>query len=540
MAQKLCCDDAWNMQSGLPPGATLLGTILSSDKMNISVLTGNHVAHPLLVSLANICMNTQLKSSSNSFMLTALLPVTKFLHKNKCMCGVLADCLVHQCLNIVLKPLKEAALHGVMLLNLVGQSCYCFTPLASYIVDTPEAMMLACIGGRTSPVTMAMYKQFGDSFRHEPRTASTILAQISIVRTRANPSDLQAFFCEAQKFHLNGVFKPFWLGWVLTDPSRFFTPETLHSPSIDKNDLVRISAALNEFHANKDAIIDARVRRGKANKVISNWYIPKLELMQSVVPSIRNSGVTAQWSTDATEHAHITEIKDPERSNEKQNIKVLADAARSHMDDEDIDDIELDDDVPIEFLSMIQHGRSRPITNYFTIAQVLQHKPVGSIPLPLRSFVTGRIAFHLAYDPSIRNISIDDVTLKFNQPDLRPAQSDFLHHEVSSKCDHIHAIGGPRRARPNAVLPFEKVQVWFKLCLQDTEFMMFAIFDQSRLSIAHRQVNLGHTGHYDSIIVSTKAEHSWPTSGLQGTSQLICPSPMLVINLIPQDTLSPK
>ncbi|KAG1902762.1 uncharacterized protein F5891DRAFT_948322, partial [Suillus fuscotomentosus] len=43
-----------------------------------------------------------------------------------------------------------------------------------------------------------------------------------------DPSDLQAFFCEVQKFHLNGVFEPFWRDWVLTDPSCFFTPETLH------------------------------------------------------------------------------------------------------------------------------------------------------------------------------------------------------------------------------------------------------------------------------------------------------------------------
>ncbi|KAG0694673.1 hypothetical protein DFH29DRAFT_815065, partial [Suillus ampliporus] len=68
----------------------------------------------------------------------------------------------------------------------------------------------------------------------------------------------------------------------------------IQSPSIDDNNLLRISAVLNEFHANKDAIIDAGVCRGKGNKVIDNWYIPKLELMQSVVPSIRNSGVMAQ------------------------------------------------------------------------------------------------------------------------------------------------------------------------------------------------------------------------------------------------------
>ncbi|KAI6039268.1 hypothetical protein EDC04DRAFT_2544714, partial [Pisolithus marmoratus] len=43
-----------SLQDALPPGTTVLGVVLSSDKMNISVMTGNCVAHPVLISLANI------------------------------------------------------------------------------------------------------------------------------------------------------------------------------------------------------------------------------------------------------------------------------------------------------------------------------------------------------------------------------------------------------------------------------------------------------------------------------------------------------
>jgi hypothetical protein len=78
----------------------------------------------------------------------------------------------------------------------------------------------------------------------------------------------------------------------------------------------------------------------------------------------------------------------------------------------------LEDDIPVEFLSTIQHGHLRQITNYFAIAQISLLKPIGSIPLPLRSFVVGRVAFHLAYDPSIQNITVDDVAIKFGLPDL--------------------------------------------------------------------------------------------------------------------------
>ena len=168
-------------------------------------MTGDRVAHPLLIGLANIKMSTRLKLSLNSFMLTALLPVPKFIHEKKRMRGVLEDRLIHQCLDIVLEPIKAAARLGIMMSDPDGHNCYCFTPLAGYIVDIPEAAMLAAVGAKTSLVTMAMYKQFGDSFRHEPRTGSTTLAQLHVVRSRADPQDIEVFFREAQKFCLNGA-----------------------------------------------------------------------------------------------------------------------------------------------------------------------------------------------------------------------------------------------------------------------------------------------------------------------------------------------
>ena len=42
------------IQEALPPGATMLGVVLSSDKTNISVMSRNRMAHLVLISLANI------------------------------------------------------------------------------------------------------------------------------------------------------------------------------------------------------------------------------------------------------------------------------------------------------------------------------------------------------------------------------------------------------------------------------------------------------------------------------------------------------
>ncbi|KAG9311004.1 hypothetical protein JVU11DRAFT_8894 [Chiua virens] len=54
---------------------------------------------------------------------------------------------------------------------------------------------------------MAMFKQFGDPFHHEPRTAATTLAQL---------------FC------LNGVSELFWRNFPLSCPSFFIMPKLLH------------------------------------------------------------------------------------------------------------------------------------------------------------------------------------------------------------------------------------------------------------------------------------------------------------------------
>ena len=382
-------------QSKLPDGATLLGVMLSSDKTNISALVGDRCAHPLLLGLANIRMSTRLKLSSDAFLLAALLPIPKFIHKNKRMCGLLSDHLLHECLDIVLEPLKQAAHLGIMMNDPLGNLWLCYTPLVSYIVDTPEACMLSAVGGKTSPITTAIYNHwFGDSFRHPPRMKEFTLQQLQ--KIDIDPDDLEGYFKAAQKHRLNGVAKPFFRNWPLSDPSRFFPPEPLHdwhkmfwdhdvqwainiigakeldfrfsvlqsstgyrhfgegishltkvtgktqrdvqrhliaviagavppcvvlamcslldfryltqAPELDDDDCATLLASLQAFHDSKASIITAGGRKGKKD-VIDNWYIPKLELLQSVVPSIQISGAPAQWTANVMEHAHIVVIK---------------------------------------------------------------------------------------------------------------------------------------------------------------------------------------------------------------------------------------
>ncbi|KAJ7046412.1 hypothetical protein C8F04DRAFT_1206239 [Mycena alexandri] len=364
-------DIAWKMQEQLPRGATLLGTVLSSDKTQLTAMTGNRSAYPVLISLADIDMDFRSKATHHAFLLLILLPVAKFLEKNPEIRGVLASRLFHAILDFVLVPLKETARIGQMMTDPLGWRRFCYTPLAA-------------------AKTLAQLKELADDF---------------------DPWDLPAYIKAAKAEGLNGVHRPFWRDWAMSEPSDFLTPEILHhwlkmfydhlckwsleavgaaeldfrfsvlrphtgmrhfhegiskakqttgrehrdiqryivpviaeaagitkpflttiaslidffyhgqAPTINEDILDQMDASLGRFHDHKQAILDAGARKGKKG-AINNWHIPKLEFLQSVIPAIRANGVPLQWSADVTEHAHITLVKDPASHSNNQKYEA--------------------------------------------------------------------------------------------------------------------------------------------------------------------------------------------------------------------------
>ncbi|KIJ58876.1 hypothetical protein HYDPIDRAFT_54433, partial [Hydnomerulius pinastri MD-312] len=191
-------DRAWRIQDALPSGSTVLGVVLSSDKMNISIMFSNCMAHPVLISLANIDVSIHSKTSLHTYLLLVLLPIS------------------------------NCSLCGIMMNNPVSNLCYCFTPLASWIADTPKESLLSATSSKVSPVTTATFKQFGNSFRHPAHTGESTLAAISTTYAQHKPSDFKPFLKVIKPYRLNGAVEPFWKGWALSGPSEFLTPKPLH------------------------------------------------------------------------------------------------------------------------------------------------------------------------------------------------------------------------------------------------------------------------------------------------------------------------
>lgn len=612
-------------------------------------MSGDRVAHPLLISLANIMADFRIKSSHNAFVLLALLPVPKFLDKNKKARSVLGDRLVHACLDFVLKPLKIGASIGIMMTDPLGYRRFCFTPCAAYMVDTQEAVMLAGVAGKTSHLTLASYKEFGDSFRHQPRTASITLSQRHAIRKKADPSgDLPAYAREAMKFRLNGVDELFWRDWPGAEPSKFLTPEPLHhwhkafwdhdakwciravgseeidfrfsilpyrvgfrqfkegisklkqvtgrehrdaerymvatiagavpknfliairalmdfrylaqAPVISDDDCNNIENALREFHKHKDAILEAGARVGAHNNPIDNWWIPKLEMLQSVVPNIRANGAVFQWSADITEHAHITQIKKPARAGngldydsqicrtldrtDKIRRFDLATSIRAagiqfgHDSNSEIDDNWYDDasdvdngmpyqiDQTSNLLANINSvsalgGSQRQIVDYFQRAIDLQQGKHPRAPRPFRTFTMASTAFQLPRDPQLRKILIDVTSQKFDLPDLRPALAEYLRRISSNDVDLCSVpIGGRRSASSSYSLPVDSIQVWTTMRIQVKQYHRPSIAARPQTLMASPPSKEWPVGRYDTVLVNTDPSKKWPHSGLEGKANI--------------------
>ncbi|KAG1874053.1 hypothetical protein C8R48DRAFT_769438 [Suillus tomentosus] len=150
----------------------------------------------------------------------------------------------------------------------------------------------------------------------------------------------------------------------------------------------KILDALKTFHDHKHEIIMHGGRQGTNSKdIINNWYIPKLKLMQSVVPSIYQS----QMHTVIAEYGDNLDdgINNKESADEVGNVQAV------------ISDL---------------WGTEHAVSNFFKKAQLSSLSITA--PRPLCIFVIGSTAIYLNFDPSLQFQAINNVAEKFCLPDL--------------------------------------------------------------------------------------------------------------------------
>ena len=115
---------------------------------------------------------------------------------------------------------------GRMMSDPIRSLYYCFTPLASFILNLPKAGLVSCIQGLTSPVSLAKYDQFGDLSLHPHPMGADALTQLQSITVDSD--NIEEYFTACEQFRLSGVSYPFFRNWALSCPSQFLTPECLH------------------------------------------------------------------------------------------------------------------------------------------------------------------------------------------------------------------------------------------------------------------------------------------------------------------------
>ncbi|KAI6034749.1 hypothetical protein BKA83DRAFT_4043508 [Pisolithus microcarpus] len=520
-------DGAWDLQTKVPVGSTLCGVILSSDKTNITNVCGGKVAHPLLISLANIRMNVRNKGSSHAFLLTALMPIAEFIYPVTRIRSVLEARLFHACLDFVLEPLKKAAQFGRMMADPLGNvrnspgvsrpfwhdwllsdphrfltlEClhhwhrmswdhdvkWCKCALGSEELDFRFSLLPPITGLRQFKSGITKLKQVGG------RTQRDVQRYLVVVIAGAAHPDVVAAVRTLTEF-------------------RYLA----QAPAITEEGCEKIAAALAEFHHYKQAIIDGGLRRGdQSGSILEHWEIPKLELLQSVVPSISQVGSVLQWSADTTEHAHIEVVKDPaSRTNNKDYSSQIC----RHLDR--VEKCRMFD-TAVRLRGTAEAGSSSSAVEHdgdqsdgevdHAVDDLLASTTLSSSPL--RTFVRGSTAFHLNFRPTFRRLSVDAAAEKFAIPDLRSALGDYLalYNRLGRR---IRPFGGARQSAQDIPLPFEYLQIWYKVRIQQRVY-----HDRASTASAytiHAQPPNGHWkyGRYDAAILQVDEGHDWPDSGL--------------------------
>ena len=307
----------------------------------------------------------------------------------------------------------------------------------------------------------------------------------------------------------------------------------------------RIQAALNEFHDHKQAVVDLGLRQDQKMEM-DHFHIPKLELMQQVVPSIMQVGSLLQWSTDTTEHAHIEVIKDLASMTNNQDydsqicctldrdekcqlfetaicLREFQEAPQSwdeaELEDDEVEskdnnDIDADNDNDENVLKDLWSAK-RQMTDFFKVTAKNANAPTSINSFPPHTLIAASTAIHLNIKPKFRHKSIEEVADMFKLPDLCAALGDYV--KAAHTQSLLHTFSHARQSSSDVDLPFTELQVWFKVHLQQKSYYYpEETFPQTFTVSAQPPDQNWKYGHYDTVILQVAKSHQWPMSGVQG------------------------
>ncbi|KAG1718798.1 hypothetical protein EDB19DRAFT_1978407, partial [Suillus lakei] len=370
-------DDAWEIQvssctNQLPEGATIVPIIAASDKTPVTRHTGGLEMHPLFLTIGNIQADIRMKATSHAWRCTAFMPIPTFI-VNSDFQTLLRSRLWHKCMDLVCSNLKIAAHVGEYMVDPSARMRYCFTPLISHIADLPEQLMIACLCDRVDPWDLIVFlreaKKLHLSGVHLPYWRNWRRSNPARFLTPEILHTLHKFFFDHvlkwikqimgheldirfKSHHKRTGVRHFSGGvshvnqmtgrehrdiqrtivptlWGMASPGFIRAVRAMidfiylaQNPLHTESSIASMNQALKDFHDNKQAILDTEARQGKGGAK-DDFFIPKLELMQSFACAISHVGSLMQWTADVSECLLITHCKHPFKRTSRQRDFVL-------------------------------------------------------------------------------------------------------------------------------------------------------------------------------------------------------------------------
>ncbi|KAG1901636.1 uncharacterized protein F5891DRAFT_1128051 [Suillus fuscotomentosus] len=504
----MSADMAWKIQDHLPLGVTQVPIILGSDKTPIMRLTGGIEMHPVFVTIGNIDSEVHSKATLRAWRCIAYIPVVKFrVHPD--YQSILQARLWHKCMDLVCANLKAAAKDGCFMPNPSRYICHVFTPLVAHVCDLPEATMIAAVSKNSSPLTMTTQADFGDGILHPPPAKAVNLSGVHMPHWHDWMFACPSVFLAGEVLHTcHKFFADHLLKWIkeivghyeldtrfmMTGhehrdiqctivasiagvvPPRFIrairalmeffylAQNPVHSPQ----SLQSMVQALSDFHSFKDTIVQAEARKGKKG-IKEDFFIPKLELLQSFDGTIKKLGTLMQFSADVTERLLITHCKDLFPRTSQQIKDFMEQCVRILNRQESMEMFGLYTLLTSRGASLVNaiHAEDEDITTtnpaLSWVSRVLPDE-VRSIhgPRPVRNhFLKGILSedalttFQLNVAPDYKSLSLSEIRRKYAVLDFDRALANFICH--SSVSSGEHSRWDPKYGR---------FQVWHKFRLQ--------------------------------------------------------------------------
>lgn len=252
------------------------------------------------------------------------------------------------------------------------------------------------------------------------------------------------------------------------------------SPTHTDSTISKMEESLQEFHAHKDAILEAEARRTSTGAK-EHFQIPKMELLLSFANAIRNNGGLIQYSADVSERLLITHCKHPfARTNKnkdftEQVVRILdrEEAIRSF----DVYTLLRSSDVPL--VNTINNEEQEVTTKNPTLAWISRVLPEAQWqvdgPRPCRNYFAGGLlsgdaqtALHVTQRPDQVIHSLQSVSARYHLPDFELHYRNFFNSHTQDaqliRAFDSFAVWDKFRVqllstfRPSLILPSQVVQ----------------------------------------------------------------------------------